>query len=219
MPYNYGYMRTTMARGEDNEDITLDRFFGDRLRSAREAAGWDQKKLGEEMGPYLGNQGWHWQTVSSIERGKRPLKVWELIALADLLGKPLDWFRIQEDPEARFVTRGGVQIPASRLAPPLSPQDTEMAAEACSLALRVIGRARTAIQEGRQAEGLAALNRAARGTDAVLAWLEGWPNRRRVAFALARSEDDMADLPFAIEGWRQRLAAWLLGEPAQGEGQ
>ncbi len=83
-----------------SEKITH-KFIGYRVRAAREAKGWTQDQLTQGLG--LKDR----QSVSDIENGKRGVKSDELLALADLLDRELEFFL---DPfavtgEARFSWR------------------------------------------------------------------------------------------------------------------
>jgi transcriptional regulator with XRE-family HTH domain len=56
-----------------------------RLREAREAAGLSQEKVAEMLGERQ-------RFLSKVERGERRIDPVELKELADLYGKPLDFF-------------------------------------------------------------------------------------------------------------------------------
>ncbi len=87
------------------------KFIGYRVRAAREAKGWTQDQL--TQGLALKDR----QSVSDIENGKRGVKSDELLALADLLNREVEFFL---DPfavtgEARFSWRVAPEISEEHL--------------------------------------------------------------------------------------------------------
>jgi len=62
----------------------VERLVGLRVRELRAARGWSQEALGRRM-TSLGYP-MHQTTVAKLEAGTRPLRVSELVALADILG-------------------------------------------------------------------------------------------------------------------------------------
>lgn len=87
------------------------KWIGYRVKAAREAKGWTQEQL--TQGLALKDR----QSVSDIENGKRSLKPDELLALADLLDRDIEFFI---DPfavagEAQFSWRVAPEVPEDRL--------------------------------------------------------------------------------------------------------
>lgn len=87
------------------------KLIGYRVKAAREAKGWTQEQL--TQGLALKDR----QSVSDIENGKRSLKPDELLALADLLDRDIEFFI---DPfavagEAQFSWRVAPEVPEDRL--------------------------------------------------------------------------------------------------------
>ena len=87
------------------------KWIGYRVKAAREAKGWTQEQL--TQGLALKDR----QSVSDIENGKRSVKPDELLALADLLDRDIEFFI---DPfavagEAQFSWRVAPEVPEDRL--------------------------------------------------------------------------------------------------------
>lgn len=61
------------------------------LKSERELLGLTLKEVSERIG--FAN----YQTLSSIESGKRGIKAWELAKLADIYGRDIDFFLLPEE--------------------------------------------------------------------------------------------------------------------------
>ncbi len=78
-------------------------YIGDRLRKAREALGLTLKKAARKMGFT------NYQTLASIETGKRQIKAWELVKLARIYYRDIDYFledeRIAEVPPVLWRRR------------------------------------------------------------------------------------------------------------------
>jgi Zn-dependent peptidase ImmA (M78 family)/DNA-binding XRE family transcriptional regulator len=85
-----------------NETYALDsiepRGLGLRLREAREARGWTQQQLAEQLGMAR-------TTIVAIEKGERRLKSNELIAAANLLGKSVSEFLQRSAPAEGFAVQ------------------------------------------------------------------------------------------------------------------
>lgn len=64
--------------------------FGQRLKALRERAGWSQEALAQLVNNALPDGRWYQTTVGRIERNERDVKVNELVAIADVLGLPID---------------------------------------------------------------------------------------------------------------------------------
>lgn len=60
--------------------------FGDRVRQWRKARSWSQEDLAEKLNDFGFEM--HQTTVAKIERGTRPLRVAEAVALAQIFGVP-----------------------------------------------------------------------------------------------------------------------------------
>lgn len=84
--------------------------FAANLRILREREGISQVKLAREMAA----RGWPWrqQTVTRLENGQRMVRYGEAIALAEILGAPLDRFTraAQEASEAEKVYKIGARL-------------------------------------------------------------------------------------------------------------
>lgn len=61
--------------------MKIEEVIGERVREAREAAGWTQQELGGRLERYLGRT-WSRQAVSAAEKGDRAFTAAELIAFA-----------------------------------------------------------------------------------------------------------------------------------------
>lgn len=70
----------------DTFDDTLRRTVGDRIRMAREAKGWTQGALAEQLG--IADR----QTISTIESGARKVSAEEMVRLIGVLGRSLNYF-------------------------------------------------------------------------------------------------------------------------------
>jgi transcriptional regulator with XRE-family HTH domain len=66
--------------------VRIGEVIGDRVRAAREKAGWTQTELGKRVGQRLGQRGWSRQVVSAAEQGRRAYTAAELLTFADVLG-------------------------------------------------------------------------------------------------------------------------------------
>lgn len=64
--------------------LTLDQEIGNQITDAREEVRMSQSELGKRVGDYLG-RAWPRQTVSQVERGERPLKAVEIVAICQIL--------------------------------------------------------------------------------------------------------------------------------------
>lgn len=87
------------------------KLIGYRVKAARDARGWTQDQLTQGLG--LNDR----QSLSDIENGKRSLKPEELLALADLLDRDIEFFL---DPfavvgEAQFSWRAAPEVSEARL--------------------------------------------------------------------------------------------------------
>lgn len=66
----------------------LDAEVGARLRAARERVAYSQQIVTVHLALY--GIDWHQTTVGKVESGERPVRLTELVALANVLGTPLD---------------------------------------------------------------------------------------------------------------------------------
>src|SRR3954447_4046528 len=82
-------MATTNNNQSERPGGDFDRTFGARMRQARERAGISQGDLSVNL-VLMHNVHWHQTTVGKIESGGRPIRLSEAVAVADLLGVPLD---------------------------------------------------------------------------------------------------------------------------------
>jgi transcriptional regulator with XRE-family HTH domain len=71
------------------DDITPEASAGYAVRKMREDRNWSQRQVAQQM-VVRGHKGWRQGTVSTTEAGQRPLRVNELVALADIFGATLD---------------------------------------------------------------------------------------------------------------------------------
>lgn len=71
--------------------MKIEKRIGARVREMREAKRWSQEALGEQMTRYLGRP-WSAQTVSVAENGDRDFRAEDMLALALVLGRPVNWF-------------------------------------------------------------------------------------------------------------------------------
>jgi transcriptional regulator with XRE-family HTH domain len=79
-----------IARHHDRMGVaaTPAQIVGARVREGREARGWTQQRLGEELGRFLGKP-WPKQMISGVEIGHRDLSVTELLAFSAVLRQPV----------------------------------------------------------------------------------------------------------------------------------
>jgi transcriptional regulator with XRE-family HTH domain len=71
--------------------MRLEERVGLRVREAREEKGWSQRYLGEVVEHHLGKR-WSPQTVYAAEKGERDFAIRDLVALARVLDKTVQWF-------------------------------------------------------------------------------------------------------------------------------
>jgi transcriptional regulator with XRE-family HTH domain len=69
--------------------VDFDKAFGARLRRARERAGISQEHLSANLA-VMHDVNWHQTTVGKTEAGERPIRLSEAVAVAHLLGVPLN---------------------------------------------------------------------------------------------------------------------------------
>lgn len=69
-------------------ETSVEEWFGRRVSEHREAAGWSQQHLAEELGRRLGKTVKQ-PTITRIERGTRPTTIAELFALSEAFGVPV----------------------------------------------------------------------------------------------------------------------------------
>jgi transcriptional regulator with XRE-family HTH domain len=84
-----------MAERESRQRLQgLDADVGRRIKALRKAQRISQSNLIVKMALLYGIQ-WHQSTVTNVERGERPLKLSEALAVADVLGVSLDALLIE----------------------------------------------------------------------------------------------------------------------------
>lgn len=65
--------------------LELDLRVGEQIRLAREEKGWSQAALGSAI--FVSQN-----VISDLELGLRPIRVWELLAIANALGRDIQEF-------------------------------------------------------------------------------------------------------------------------------
>lgn len=76
----------------------LDELFGQRMKTLRDARRMPQQHIANTMTMVYGHR-WYQTTVGKIESGTRPVKLTEAVAVAAILGVPLEDL-LTENPEA-----------------------------------------------------------------------------------------------------------------------
>jgi transcriptional regulator with XRE-family HTH domain len=189
------------ATGDDNDttvEIDPTGFVGSNIRSAREAAGLSQRKLGRLLEPYLGE--WVPQTVSLAEQGKRRVDTTELLAIAAVLGHPPSWFLAPSDPRVAFRFPSGGTVPYRTYLRPVA-EDSEQLVVALSILVDRIG---GAVEDGRRLIG--ALEQAGE-TAQVLRDVVDPPEERAARLTKALEEHDpLLASPEAREARRKMRA-------------
>lgn len=71
--------------------MTLEQEIGNRVARLRRHRELSQSELGRKIGAHLGKKEWHRQTVYDAERGGRAFVAAEMVALADVLGVPVEY--------------------------------------------------------------------------------------------------------------------------------
>jgi transcriptional regulator with XRE-family HTH domain len=79
----------TTANENTPESNGFDNTFGGRMRQARERAGMSQEHFAVNL-IQMHDIHWHQTTVRRTESGERPIRLSEAVAVAELLGVPLD---------------------------------------------------------------------------------------------------------------------------------
>ncbi len=99
------------SAGPEAAERLSHRLIGQRVKAAREAAGWTQEKVATLLG--LNDR----QSVSDLENGKRRLQPDELVLLSDALGREVDYFLnpFAVAGEARFSWRASPGVPQDAL--------------------------------------------------------------------------------------------------------
>jgi transcriptional regulator with XRE-family HTH domain len=70
-------------------DVSAEWYFAQQLHAIRDAWGFTQAQIADEMNRRLGGDSWRQQTVQKIEKGTRQVRLDEAVELAAMLGTDL----------------------------------------------------------------------------------------------------------------------------------